>query len=150
MFITGWSMFQKCHLCIVPEPIWNCSHLWQLLPFFLFLFLEQSMVIWPPNWFDLHGCPAIDLIRGVSVSLTLFLWRSTGLPLKTCHFFYIFAPCHQIRMRCSDHCSSLQASVGTFLFSIITKKNYGSICHLHKWKIILKNAKRKKHTWSVM
>lgn len=29
-----------------------------------FLFLEQSMVIWLPNWFDLHGCPQINLIYG--------------------------------------------------------------------------------------
>lgn len=64
MFITGWSMFQKCHLCIVPEPIWNCSHLWQPLPFFLFCFLNKAWLFGlltdltlrlPRYWFAQRG-----------------------------------------------------------------------------------------------
>ncbi len=87
-------MFLKCHLCIVLKTNWDCSHLWQPLHCSIFpygsLASSRARAARPPGNWPLGG-------RGERS----FLWRSTGLPLKTCHFLY-FAPCHQIRMRCSD------------------------------------------------
>ena len=108
MFITGWSMFQKCHLCIFPNqfgvtPILDSPTKDKEISFFFFFF-ENSRLI------GLFRMVASDLadwmlaaIEGQSFALCL-CGEVCG-----CHWkhaiFYIFAPCHQIRMRCSDHCS---------------------------------------------
>lgn len=106
MFITGWSMFQKCHLCIFPNqfgvtPILDSPTKDKEIYFFS---IFNSTAHWP---FRMVASDLADwklaAIEGQSFALCLFgeVWG--------CHWkhaiFYIFAPCHQIRMRCSDHCS---------------------------------------------
>ncbi len=55
--------------------------------------------LWPP-----HG-PVPPVLRGIGRSEGVANARSSG-EVRGCHWkhaiFYIFAPCHQIRMRCSD------------------------------------------------
>lgn len=106
MFITGWSMFQKCHLCIFPNqfgvtPILDSPTKDKEIS----LGKYTLMAHWP--FFCMVATDLADwkmaAMEGQPFELSLFgeVWG--------CHWkhaiFYIFAPCHQIRMRCSDHCS---------------------------------------------
>lgn len=90
MFITGWSMFQKCHLCIFPNqfgvtPILDSPTKDKEISFFLFFY---STAHWP---FRMVASDLADwkmaAIEGQSFCTVPF-WRSMGLPLKTCHFLY--------------------------------------------------------------
>lgn len=97
----GWSMFQKCHLCIFPNqfgvtPILDSptkdKEKKTTTHWLFFAWYKLKLFDWK-----------LAAMEGQSFVLSLFgeVWG--------CHWkhaiFYIFAPCHQIRMRCSDHCS---------------------------------------------
>lgn len=90
MFITGWSMFQKCHLCIFLNqfgvtPILDSPTKDKEISFFFFKFHGSlaffRMVASWPCWLE-------DGSHRGTVVCTVPFWRSMGLPLKTCHFLY--------------------------------------------------------------
>lgn len=97
MFITGWSMFQKCHLCIFPNrfgvtPILD-SPTKDKENFFFSFFFWNSTAHWPSFFFlrmvasDLADWK-VAAMEGTAFLRCAFWWRSMGLPLKTCHFLY--------------------------------------------------------------
>lgn len=91
-----------------PEPIWCHSHPWQpnsRQGNFCSLFLN-SMAHWP---FHMVASDLADWTPAAIEGQSFFTLCLFG-EVWGCHWkhaiFYSFAPCHQIRMRCSGHCSS--------------------------------------------
>lgn len=119
--------------------LWSGSILFSVRPYihvyyWLMHVSQVSPLYFPQDWDMCTYCDKDDfwsfprnLLALCIIGLKMLLHWSMGFigEVQGCHWkhaiFYIFAPCHQIRIRCSDRCRILQSPVWVFaLFQLDT------------------------------